>query len=301
MPIEAQDMVVFVTVVRDGSFGRAAASLMISQPAVSERVVRLERLVGATLFTRGNRGATLTPAGERLLPYAQRTIDLLDEAGNAVRSRDEPPRLRVGVHSTFAHRAVPIVVEAVDQLPRSLKFRDAHSEEIIAMLLDGVIDVGFVLPGTPPRGLRFVPLPPDPVVCVSSPDHVLAGRASVPLAALADTYVALNAWGDQAAAFLAELERCDVGEWRWRECSDANTALRLARHHSHVAMVTESSAADDLAAGTLRRLALRPAPKWTVPLALAYRVGEQGDPAIAAIIGTVAAQERRRGAGKRVT
>jgi hypothetical protein len=30
----------------------------------------------------------------------------------------------------------------------------------------GVVDVGFVLPGTPPRGLRFVALPADPVICV---------------------------------------------------------------------------------------------------------------------------------------
>src|SRR5580658_6900705 len=147
MAIEAQDMAVFLAVVREGSFGRAAATLFVSQPAVSERVVRLERSLGTALFTRGNRGAVLTPAGERLLPYAQRTLDLLEEAGDAVRSPEGPPRLRVAVHATFAHRAIPIVVEAVERLPRTLKFRDAHSEEIITMLLDGVVDVGFVLPG----------------------------------------------------------------------------------------------------------------------------------------------------------
>ena len=39
-------------------------------------------------------------------------------------------------------------------------------------------------------------------------------------------------------------------EWRWRECSDANTAILLARHHDHVALVTESSVSDDLSDGT---------------------------------------------------
>ena len=149
-------MAVFLAVVHEGSFGRAAASLLISQPAVSERVVRLERIVGDRLFTRGNRGTILTPAGERFLPYAQRAVDLLAEAADAVRSVDEPPRLRVAVHSTFSHRAIPIVAAALSELPRSLKFRDAHSDEIVAMLLDGVVDVGFVLPATPPRSLRFV-------------------------------------------------------------------------------------------------------------------------------------------------
>jgi DNA-binding transcriptional LysR family regulator len=283
MSIEVQDMAVFLAVVREGSFGRAAASLLISQPAVSERVVRLERIVGARLFTRGNRGATLTPAGERLLPYAQRAVDLLAEASEAVRSLEGPRRLRVAVHSTFSHRAIPIVVTALKELPRSLKFRDAHSDEIVAMLLDGVVDVGFVLPATLPRSLRFIPLPDDPVICVCGPDHPLASRASVPLRMLASTYLALNPWGSDAAKFQAELQRSGAPEWRWRECSDANTAIHLARHHDHVALITESSANDELASGTLIRLRLRPMPRWNVPLAVAYRETDRDDPAVAAI------------------
>jgi DNA-binding transcriptional LysR family regulator len=100
---------------------------------------------------------------------------------------------------------------------------------------------------------------------------------------LATTYLALNPWGSDAAEFRAELQRSDVPEWRWRECSDANTAIRLARHHDHVALITESSATDDLASGTLIRLKLRPMPRWTVPLALAYRDNDRNDLAIAAI------------------
>jgi DNA-binding transcriptional LysR family regulator len=283
MVMEAQDMAVFLAVVREGSFGRAATALLVSQPAVSERVVRLERAVGATLFNRGNRGASLTPAGERLLPYAQRTLDLLDEAGQAVRSIGQPPRLRVAVHSTFAHRAIPMVVEALTGLPRCLKFRDAHSDEILAMLLDGVIDVGFVLPATPPRGLRFISLPADPVVCVCGPHHDLAARTTVPLAALSDTFVALNGWGDEAARFLDHLRESGVPEWRWRECSDASTAIRLVRLYDHVGLVTRSSVADELADGSLVRLPLRPRPKWDVPLALTYRNADAHDPAIAAL------------------
>lgn len=281
--IEAQDMAVFLAVVREGSFGRAATTLQVSQPAVSERVARIERSVGATLFTRGNRGATLTPAGQRLLPYAQRAVDVLLEGAEAVRAVDEPPRLRVAVHSTFAHRAVPIVVEALADLPRSLIFRDAHSEEIIAMLLDGVVDVGFVLPATPPRGLKFVPLPADPVICVCGSDHPFRARSSVPLTAFRQTFVALNSWGHQAGQFLNELRHAGIPEWRWRECSDANTAIRLARHHGHVAMVTESSVTDEVAAGTLVRLHVRPKPRWNVPLALSFRTGDGRNEAIAAI------------------
>src|SRR6476646_2221383 len=113
MGIEAQDMTVFLAVVKAGSFGRAATTLLLSQPSVSERIVRLERVVGTRLFDRNNRGATLTAAGLRLLPYAQRTVTLVEEAADAVRSEERPPWLRVTVHSTFSHRAIPLIIDAL--------------------------------------------------------------------------------------------------------------------------------------------------------------------------------------------
>ena len=283
MAIEVQDMSVFLAVVREGSFGRAATTLLVSQPSVSERIVRLERSVGARLFDRNNRGAVLTPAGRRLLPYAQRTVTLVEEATQAARAEEQPPQLRIAVHSTFSHRAIPLVLDALTDLPRALKFRDAHSDEIVAMLLDGVTDVGFVLPATPARGLRYVALRADPVIGVCSPAHALASKRKIPLEALTDQYVALNVWGTDAVKFVDRLERAGVPEWRRRECSDANTAIRLARSHDHVAFVTTSAAADDLAAGTLTRLAIQPEPRWTVPLAIAYHERNHTDPAVTAI------------------
>ena len=276
-------MGVFLTVVREGSFGRASAALLVSQPSVSERILRLERTVGVRLFDRSPRGATLTPAGQRFLPYAQRTVALVEEAADAARSEKQPPQLRITVHSTFSHRAIPLVLDALQELPRALRFRDAHSDEIVAMLLDGVTDVGFVLPTTPTRGLRFVALPPDPVICVCAPTHELASKRTVRREVFADYDLALNVWGSDASKFVEQLNRGGVPEWRRRECSDVNTAIQLARSHAHVAFVTASAATDDLMSGTLIRLNLQPTPRWTVPLAMAYHQRKQGDPAIAAI------------------
>jgi DNA-binding transcriptional LysR family regulator len=203
--------------------------------------------------------------------------------------------LRVAVHVTFAHRAVPLVLDALGTVRRMVKVRDAHSDEIIAMLLDGVADLGFVLPGTRPPPLRFVPLPPDPVIAVCSRRHPLAGRSVVPLGALAGQRLALNRWGTAAEDFLERLVAAGYPAGAWTECSDGITAVRLARHHAHVALVTASIAAEELAAGTLVRLPLRPAPRWNVPLALAYRARDRNDPAVSAVEAAVA---RLRGTGK---
>ena len=282
MAIQTEDLTAFLAVVGQGSFGRAASALLVSQPAVSERMARLERAVGATLFVRGARGTGLSPAGEQFLPYAQRATEVLDEAVEAVRAFDQAPRLRVAVHVTFAHRAVPLVLAALGDLPRRVKVRDAHSDEIIAMLLDGVADVGFVLPGATPRPLRFVALPGDPVIGLGAPGHPLAGRV-VTAGQLVGHRLAFTRGGTGADAFVQRLQAAGVPEWQWTECSDAGTALNLARHEHHLAWVTASVAVDHLAAGTLVRLRVRPAPRWTMPLALAHRVSDDGDPAVQAI------------------
>jgi DNA-binding transcriptional LysR family regulator len=92
MTLDAVDLEAFLVVVGQGSFGRAASALLVSQPRVSERIARQERSVGADLFIRGARGVSVTPAGERLLPVAERIVGLMDEAVQTVRSTDHGGR-----------------------------------------------------------------------------------------------------------------------------------------------------------------------------------------------------------------
>ncbi|MGK5680269.1 LysR family transcriptional regulator [Actinoplanes sp. URMC 104] len=81
----------FVTAVRAGSIGRAAAALGHSQPAVSQQLRKLESVVGRPLLHRSPSGVTPTRAGEELLPYAERILALstqaLTETGRALTGR----------------------------------------------------------------------------------------------------------------------------------------------------------------------------------------------------------------------
>ena len=295
MTIQTDDIAAFLAVVREGSFGRAASSLLVSQPAISDRMARLELEVGSRLFHRTTRGATLTPAGDAFVPYAERTIDLLDDASQTLHALDEAPRLRVTVHATFAHRVVPLVLRSLEGLHRSVKVRDAHSDAIITALLDGACDAGFIVPGARPRQLRFVTLPPDPVVAVVAPSHPLAGR-SASMHNLTGHRVAFNRFGPGAAEFVDRLRKAGVPEWSWTECSDTITPLHLAIQDGHVAMVTKSLADVHTAHGAVSRLDLRPHLRWTVPLTYAYRSSDDADPGIAAIRAAVEGLPRRRGA-----
>lgn len=90
-----------LAVAEELSFRKAAARLHLSQPALSERVARLESTLKVRLFERGPDGTRLTPEGERLLPVIESAVRAMRDvviAAAEVRPRDRHRRqLRVGV------------------------------------------------------------------------------------------------------------------------------------------------------------------------------------------------------------
>ena len=74
----------FEAVARLGAMNRAAEALNTVQSNVTARMKSLEEELGVALFRRHSRGVDLTSAGERLLPYALKSVHLLTEARRAV-------------------------------------------------------------------------------------------------------------------------------------------------------------------------------------------------------------------------
>jgi DNA-binding transcriptional LysR family regulator len=284
MAMELTDLRVFLAVAETGSFSRAAGALVRTQPAVSERVAGLERTVGAPLFERTSRGARLTTRGEQLVPYARRCIAIADDALEAVRAEITVPRLRIAVHTTFAHRAVPFVLRALGDLPRRISVRDAHSNEVQEMVLDDAADVGFVIPDAVARGLHREDLSDDEVVCVAAPDHPLARRRRIGVRDLAGALVAVNLWGEDASILLAMLDEVGLPATSLRLISDSGIAGLLARDHGHVAVVTTSTVAYDVERGALHRLPVSGLPRWRVPLVLVVRRRSVEEPAVARLL-----------------
>lgn len=90
---------VFITVCRTGSFTRAADSLGISQPAVSQNISGLEKDLGVRLFTRSRGEVTLTSDGNLFRNYAERILYWYDSARSAFRGGKSSP-VQIEVHST---------------------------------------------------------------------------------------------------------------------------------------------------------------------------------------------------------
>jgi DNA-binding transcriptional LysR family regulator len=100
----------FAAVADTGSFTAAAELVARTQSAVSVQVKRLEGIVGRRVFERTSRSLALTPAGETLLGYARRILQLNDES---VRRIAEPPvagEIRLGITEYFVPNELPAIL-----------------------------------------------------------------------------------------------------------------------------------------------------------------------------------------------
>ena len=69
----------FVKIVEAGSFSRAAATIHVAQPALSQQIAELEERLGLKLLQRSARGVTPTAAGEVLFREASSILHQLDQ------------------------------------------------------------------------------------------------------------------------------------------------------------------------------------------------------------------------------
>jgi DNA-binding transcriptional LysR family regulator len=145
--VELSDLMTFSTVARLGGVTRAADELNTVQSNITQRIKSLEAEIGTPLFERHSRGMTLTGAGRRLLPYAQRLAALSREAVLAAREDGEPKGpLSIGSMETTAAVRVPaLLAEFHRRFPAvQLSLRTAPTADLVAAVLDGSLDGAFV-------------------------------------------------------------------------------------------------------------------------------------------------------------
>ena len=82
--MDLRQLSTFRAAARTGSFAQTALDLHYAPSTVTEQVRALEASMDASLFERHGRGVRLTQAGRRLLPYAERLVDMAEDARRAV-------------------------------------------------------------------------------------------------------------------------------------------------------------------------------------------------------------------------
>lgn len=92
--LDSRKLLAFVTLAQCGSFTQTARELFLTQSAVSHAIKSLEVELGCRLFDRLGRKARLTPAGQRLLAYADRILTEMQNARADLTTLDKPGESR---------------------------------------------------------------------------------------------------------------------------------------------------------------------------------------------------------------
>jgi DNA-binding transcriptional LysR family regulator len=266
MKIDPRRLSDLLRIAEHGSYSRAAVAGNISQPALSNSIVMLERSVGVRVLDRGQHGAVLTAFGEVLAGYARILEALTQRAAEEIRlmSLGLEGSLTIGVTPIATMELVP---EAVARLKRAtpavaISIVEEVDDELLARIRSGEIDlmVGPVDVETPHPDIVSELLKDDPLMLIVRPRHALARRKSLALRELRGHYewvmphVHNARWGQMQALFV-------MAGLPWpANCVSTNSAQvikALVMRSDCIAIVARQLAVAECEAGRLVAIPLR--------------------------------------------
>jgi len=190
---------VFRAVAEQASFRKASEWLHLSQPAVSQHIHALVEELGLRLFARSGVRTSLTPAGRLLLKYAERSVQILDEAKSALSKLEGgvSGQLRLGASTTVAQYILPRILGAFlkDHPKVTLSVVSGNTEEIVALLLEDSISLGMIEGPPMNNQVHTEKFLDDRMVLIVPRSHEWSGVDSIPLQALTEVPLLLREQG----------------------------------------------------------------------------------------------------------
>lgn len=169
----------FQVVARTLSFTRAAEQLDYAQSSVTAQIQLLEKELDVQLFNRLGKRISLTDAGNRLLGYADKMLDLADEARVTMMNHGEPTgTLLISAPETLtAYHLPPLIWQFRQQFPRvRLIFQSGSCAVARRSVSDGTANLAFTIemPNQSNPALMVETLAKEPILLLAHPEHPLA-------------------------------------------------------------------------------------------------------------------------------
>ena len=251
----------FVAVAQQGTLGRAAETLNLSQPALSKTLNELEQLTGTRLFERGRLGAQLTLVGEQFLTHAVKVLDALNTAGQALNRKEglSNDSVRIGALPTAALGILPSVIGQFHQQQKDITLQVAtmNNTMLLAGLKSGEIDIGIGRMSDPElmSGLNYELLFLESLKLVVRPGHPLL-QETVTLSRVMEWPVVVSPKGTlprQNAEALLQSQGCKIPTG-CIETLSASLSRQLTVDYDYVWFVPSGAVKDDLRRGLLAAL-----------------------------------------------
>ena len=207
--MEIHQLQYFIAVAETGGFGRAAKRCNVSQPSLSQQIIKLEGELGEKLFDRLGRSIALTETGHVLLPKAKRILAEVQGIRNDVHNEIEEGigHLAIGIIPTIAPFILPETLRRFKlNFPNAtLSIIESLTDDLIEKLVDAEIDLGIMSLPVRHKLITTETLADEPLLVIA-PEHmdfngVISLAASdlngIPFIALDE----VNCLGEQVEAF----------------------------------------------------------------------------------------------------
>jgi DNA-binding transcriptional LysR family regulator len=183
MTLDLHKLEIFVTIARLGSFTRAADHLYMTQPTISQQLAALEGQIGTALIERDTRQMRLTPAGDVLLPLAEKLLAGAQEAIESARAAAglADRTLRLGVGHTLATYLLPTLLSRYQtQFPdHTVRITVGNTAELLTLVAARETELALVgLPADHPDILA-TSFRDDRLLVIVAPGDAWAGRSDV--------------------------------------------------------------------------------------------------------------------------
>lgn len=174
---------VFISVVENLSFSKAADELNISQPAVTRHIKELEGRYHITLFERKGNKIYLTPAGEKVyhtfkqIDRQYRELDFeIGELQNTIGGE-----FKIGASSTIAQYVIPKVIASFHKRYPEIRISlmNGNSFEMEKQLIENSVDIALVENVSSQSDIRYKKFLDDELIVVTGSNSVYAKRETI--------------------------------------------------------------------------------------------------------------------------
>lgn len=232
-------------VVEHASFTRAAQSLHVSQPALSQQIRQLEEQLGVQLLDRSGKAVRATDAGATYLSHVHRAFRELDAAGRAARDVSDLSSgvLRLGFTPSFGgYLIAPLARRFREQYPGiSLELKAMSQDEIETDLADDNLDCAIAF-GTPSvTGIVAHPLHSERLSLIGRYDHPVMNNEAIDIECIErEEMVLLGKSFATRQTIDRHFKRHGIRPNIVIETSSMTTMIELVRSSSLVAVLPEA-------------------------------------------------------------
>ena len=254
---------IFCDVVDTASFSKAGSLNAMTQSAVSQQILALEKKLGRTLLERGRKQCCVTPEGAVLLDAAKEILAIYDGLDERFHELADvvAGELNVAAIYSIGLHDLPPYLRAFRQLHPQVNINVSYrrSAQVYAQVLSGDAVMGFVAYPSVRKGIHVEPFMDDEMVLICPPTHPLAHRKNVVLEALrSEKFIAFDPDLPTRQFVDRHFRDHNVNLGHTQEFDNIETVKRAVEIENGVSVVPATSVQSEVNSGTLCAISLNP-------------------------------------------